>query len=252
MRYLMTALAALSLGTLPLAAQVPARPAQPAAPVQPAGPPAQLTEQQLQQHQAIREKYAKELQAHRDAMQALNEKMRAEIEATLTPEQRQARQQGVGRRMGLGMGGGRGMGLGQGGGRMGGLNSPPEQRAMLWNRADRAARQIIMMRDRMVMRAMRQERGAGRVAQPDMKGGRGGMMGQMGQGDMMGQMGQGDMMGRIGQGTGMGQMNHGDMNMTGGAAAPKQAAPKVVKPAPSKAPPAPPAPVKKPATGGGG
>ena len=247
MRYIMTALAALSLGALPIVAQVPARPAQPTPPAQPAGPPAQLTEQQRQQHQAIREKFAKDFQAHRDAMQALNEKMRTEIEATLTPDQRQARQQGAarglglgggrgvglgqagGRGVGLGQGGGRGVGLGQAGGRKVGLgqgggqmgamapgNGQLQPRAMLWNRADRAARQVIAMRDRMAGRALVHQRGARRMVQPGMLGRRGAMMGQ------------GAMMGRMGQGA------------TVGGLAPRQPAPKVVKPLPAK-----------PTTGGG-
>lgn len=215
MRYLMTAFAAISLGALPITAQVPARPTPPNPPAQPAGPPATITEQQRQQHQAIREKYVKEFQVHRDAIQALNEKMRSEIDATLTPEQRELRQRGGGLGIGMGQGGGRGMAMAQGGGRMGGMapgNGQLQARAMLWRHADRAARQMIAMHDRMMVRAMMQRRGGGRMGQGGMMGGRGGMTGE------------GDMMGR---------MHHGDSI---GSMAPKQTAPAA----------------KKPSTGGGG
>ena len=239
MRYLMTAFATLSLGALPMTAQVPARPTQPNLPAQPSAPPAPITEQQRQQHQAIREKYAKEMQVHRDAIQGLNEKMRAEIDATLTPEQREFRQQRAGGRgMGMGLGAGRGMGMAQGGGRMGGMalgNGRPPMRAMLWRRADRAARQIIGMRDRMMLHAMMQQRGRGMMGPGNMMG-PGAAMGGRGAG-----LGQGNMMG---PGQGMGGRG-GMMNGMG----PGQP-PAVAKRAqPSKAAPAP---VKKPATTGGG
>ena len=237
MRYLMTALATLSLGAFPMAAQVPARPTPPTPPGQTAVPPAQITAEQQQQHLAIREKYAKEIQAQREAIQALNTKMRAEIEATLTPEQRQAVQQGggrglglgagrgaglgqgAGRGMGLGQGGGRGLGLGQGGGGMGamapGMGQPP-RRTMLRNRADRAALEIITMRDRMALRGMMRGRGAGAMGQAGVPAGRGaGMMG------------------------GRGQMGRGAM---WGGAVPNPAAPAVKAPLPKK----------PPAAGGGG
>jgi hypothetical protein len=148
MRYLMTALATLSIGALPVAAQNPVRPVPPNPPAQQGPPPAPLTDAQRQQQQAIREKYARELQAHRDAIQATNEKMRAEIAGILTPEQRARMPQRGGRGMGMGLGAGNDMMMGPPQNdiyaRPGGMMRRRAQ-AMMRTRADRGGRTIIIM-----------------------------------------------------------------------------------------------------------
>lgn len=166
MRYLITTLATLSLGALPIAAQNPTPPTPPTPPAQQGGPPMPLTPEQRQQQQAIREKYTRELEAQRAAIQATNEKMRAEIEGVLTPEQR-AR---------MAPGGGQGaMRRGFDGATMmppandiyarpGGMMRRRAE-AMMGGRRGRITREIIIVRPRLAMRM----RGMG---------GRGGAMGR--------------------------------------------------------------------------
>jgi hypothetical protein len=183
MRRLMTAIATLSLGALPIAAQVPARPTPPNPPPQQVAPPAPLTDAQRQQQQAIRERYAKELEAQRAAVQATNEKMRAEIQGTLTPEQRARMPQGGGR--GMAMGGGAGdmpMGPPQDDiyARPGGMMRRRAE-AMMRTQPRRGGRTIIIMTPK-EMRHMMRARGGKRMnapqPRPQMQRG-GGMMGGM-------------------------------------------------------------------------
>ncbi len=168
MRAFMTAVVTLTLGSMPMAAQVPVRPTPPTPPAQQGGQPAPLTAEQRDQQQAIREKYIKVLRAQRDAIQATNAKLRAEIEGVLTPEQR-ARMARVG---GLGMATGDENGL---------MGLPPQNdiyarpggmmrgraEAMMRTRPNWAGQRIIIMMPRRAMRARRgmknQQTGRGRA-----------------------------------------------------------------------------------------